>query len=270
MQKNSNTLLFGVIFKLLILLVVAKVLTLALLWFLPMQGIVYKEQKNFQPPFYRYTSKAMFQETSLQTNPSQNVQNSNSSVSITNMILKALYGNEEHGVVVVATKSNPKESQIIGIGEAFMGYKLIGISLNNASFEKGGVKFILEMQKSDMKYQPILENKKTFIANMPVSISKNDINNYAQNPKQIWKDIAISEVKTDGKITGFKVTRINPKSRFAELGLEKDDIIIKANNIALTSYQEAINIYQKIDTLESVQITFLRNNQEQEIVYEIH
>jgi type II secretion system protein C len=186
------------------------------------------------------------------------------------MILKALYGNEEHGVVVVATKSNPKESQIIGIGEAFMGYKLIGISLNNASFEKGGVKFILEMQKSDMKYQPILENKKTFIANMPVSISKNDINNYAQNPKQIWKDIAISEVKTDGKITGFKVTRINPKSRFAELGLEKDDIIIKANNIALTSYQEAINIYQKIDTLESVQITFLRNNQEQEIVYEIH
>lgn len=268
MQKNSNAPLYGVLFKLLILLALAKALSLALLWFLPAQGVLYSETKNFQPPFYRYTSKAMLQEALLKPNDTQ--QANSQSVNITNMILKGLYGNSTKGMVIIATKSDPKKSEIIAIGEVFMGYKLIDIQLQSARFEKAGTLYVLEMQQSQMKNQPAITKPKTFAPNEPVGVTKTDIARYAQNPNQIWKEIAINEVKIDGKIAGFRVTRIEPNSPFASLGLQKNDVIIKANNVALTSYQDAINIYQKIDTLESVQITFLRNNQEQEIVYEIH
>ncbi len=56
----------------------------------------------------------------------------------------------------------------------------------------------------------------------------------------------------------------------ARLGIQKGDIIIKANNIELKSYKDALNLYGKINDLDTIQIVILRNNQEKEIVYDIN
>jgi type II secretory pathway component PulC len=56
----------------------------------------------------------------------------------------------------------------------------------------------------------------------------------------------------------------------ATLGLREGDVIIKANNIELKSYKDAIDIYNGLDQLDAVQIVVLRENQEVELVYEIH
>ena len=88
--------------------------------------------------------------------------------------------------------------------------------------------------------------------------------------EQLWKDIAISEVKKGKKIEGFKVTRINKDSKMALLGLQKGDLIVKVNNIALKSYKAAMDIYAKIDKMTTIQIVVIRNNQEKELIYEIN
>jgi len=66
------------------------------------------------------------------------------------------------------------------------------------------------------------------------------------------------------------VTRIKANTPFAQLGLRKGDIIIKANNKNMTSYKDAIAIYKGIDKLEALELVVLRNNQETEINYEIY
>jgi type II secretion system protein C len=102
------------------------------------------------------------------------------------------------------------------------------------------------------------------------TVNKKDISYFATNPREIWKNISIKEVYNGKKIDGFKVMWIKPGSKFAQLGLKKGDIIIKANNKRLTSYKDAIDIYTNISRLKEVQITVLRDNDEKEFIYEIN
>ena len=271
MQKISKISLFRSLFKLLVFVLVAKLLSLILLWFLPHEGVSYQESENYQPPYVRYSFESMLSYAKEQKQ-STTQSGSQAGISITNMILKGLYGKGESGVVVIALKASPKKSEVIGVGESFNGFKLVGIELESAVFEKGAQKYILEMEyegkKSVRSYSKTKQTPSVDISK-PVGVAKNDINFYAKNPKEIWKQIAIQERKEKGKIVGFEVKRIAPNSPFEKLGLQKGDLITKANNVQLTSYKDAIAIYEKIDTLESVQIVFMRNNQEMEIVYEV-
>ena len=47
------------------------------------------------------------------------------------------------------------------------------------------------------------------------------------------------------------MTRIKPNSKMAQLGLKKGDIMIRANNIKLTSFNDAIKLYKKIDKIDN-------------------
>ncbi|MDQ7068989.1 MAG: PDZ domain-containing protein [Sulfurimonas sp.] len=71
-------------------------------------------------------------------------------------------------------------------------------------------------------------------------------------------------------MVGFKVNRIKANSKMATLGLQKGDVITKANNIELKSFKDALDLYKKIDKIETISLVILRNNQEREIIYDIH
>lgn len=274
MSKRSDSLYMKILWRLLILLLTAKAATLGVLYFLPGEGVEERIAPNYNPPYERISFNMMLEAAAAKEQPAQNAQtNAASGINIANMILKGLYGKGAKGFVVVAMKSNPKESSVIGIGENYKGYELKSIEIDHALLSKGGSDFILRLQEGDSKTatKAALSQKAPSVnIDVPVGVKKDDIAFYAKNPNQIWKEISIVEVKENNQIKGFRVTRIDPQSRFAQLGLEKNDVIIKANNVELKSYRDAIDIYGQIDKLQSVQIVFLRDNQEKEIVYDIY
>ena len=266
MIKLSNSALLTVFTKLLVLLVVAKAISLALLAYLPSDGVELAETKSYQPKYQRVDFRNMIQNG---TKVSKTVSDTSSSVSITNMVLKGLYGKANSGFVIVALKSSPKATSIIEVGEIFSGFTLKSIAPMSAIFTKNSKEYILELEK--LKSSSSVTRVSSEEDNgEPKSVQKSDITFYEKNPKQIWKDISIKEVKNGTKIAGFKVTRISKNSTLAGLGLKKGDIIIKANNIELKSYKDVMDIYSKIGTLDTIQIVVMRNNQEKELVYEIH
>jgi general secretion pathway protein C len=128
----------------------------------------------------------------------------------------------------------------------------------------------LESKQNSSKYVSKVQTRNANALEDEYSVSKNDIRYYSQHPTQIWRDIAISEIKKNGKIAGFRVNRIRPNSKMATIGLEVGDVIVKANNVELKSYRDAIKLYNEIDTIDVLELTVIRNNQEKEIVYEIH
>ncbi len=270
MIKLSNSKFILIFTKLLILLVVAKGISLGLWWYLPSEGIELEVKENYQPKYQRVNFKNMIIQT--KNKKRTKVQKTDSGINITNMILKGLYGTETKGFVIVAMKSTPKKTSIIEVGESYEGYELKSIYSRSAKFHKNGSDFILSLEEIK-KNSAITKVKKRAVrmdTEFPESVSRNDIAYYAKNPKQIWKDISIVEVKENNKIKGFKVTKIASNSKFAKLGLLRGDIIVKANNVKLNSYREALQIYNKIDKLDTIQIVVMRNNQEVELVYEIH
>ena len=274
MLKLSNSALVGVFTKLLVLLVVAKAISLSIWSLLPSDGVELSQKESYQPKYQRVDFKNMLQTAKIKTQNTDESKSSSVSISITNMILKGLYGTSTRGYAIVALKSSAKKTSIVGVGEEFSGFVLKSIKPSSVIFTKSNTEYTLALAKPKANKSFIKKvNKKENSASSSVSskdVSRTDIAFYSKNPKQLWKDIAIKEVKNGKKIEGFKVTRINKDSKMATLGLRKGDLIIKVNNVALKSYKAAMDIYAKIDKIDTIQIVVMRNNEEKELVYEIN
>ena len=271
MIKLFNSTFISVFTKLLLLLVIAKALSLSLWWYLPSDGVELYIKENYQPKYQRVNFKNMIKVKVKEIIKPKKIE-VDSGISITSMILKGLYGKKDKGFIIVAMKSSPRKTTMVGVGEEYQGYTLKAIFSKSATLHKNGSDFILSLEilKNSSAITRVRKRASAIDVETPSSVSRSDIAYYAKNPKQIWRDISIREVKKGKKIQGFKVTRINPNSRFASLGLQRGDLIVKANNIKLQSYREALQIYKNIDKLDTIQIVVMRNNQEVELVYEIN
>ena len=267
MIKISNSWLLQMLTKLLILLVIAKAISLSLLWYLPSDTVELSLKQNYHPKYQRVDFNNMLEKTNKHIAPQ--VINTSSSISITSMLLKGLYGTSTKGYAIVSMKATPKKTSIISIDEKYQSYTLKSIAAQHVIFEKAGKNYVLNLDKSVNNSI----NIKTLSDSTELTshvVSRSDISFFAKNPKQIWKDISIVEVKNGSKISGFKVTRINSNSKFASLGIKRGDLIIRVNNITLESYKDAIEVYKNISKLTTIQIVVIRDNQEKELIYEIN
>ena len=276
MQKPSNIKLLAIVTKLLILLLVAKIIALGVWWYLPSDGVELNASKSYLVKYHRVDFRDMLGRAKVQSasSPQEKQDRAASpSYSINSLVLKGLYGNRINGFAIVAEKISTKKTTIVAVGEIYQGYKLKEIELDHVIFTKLGKDYLLKLEKSSKQdFSHSLKRIHSENANDESEhrVSKKDINFYSKNPNQIWKDIAIAPVKRNGKIEGFKINRIKRGSKMDMLGLKKGDVIIEANNIKLSSFKDAINLYKNINKIDTIALTVLRNNQEKEIIYEIH
>jgi type II secretion system protein C len=229
-------------------------------------------QENYQPQYRRVDFKNMLQDSNTRQERGSVQSVFSGTASISSMILKGLFGNKDKGFVIIAMRSQPKKTNIVSVGQVFKGYTLKSITLTGSIFEKNGKEYVLYLKKPDRTSKQYIEHiKDTAIQpDTPIDVTRTDISHYIKNPKAIWDEISIVEVKDGKKIKGFKVTRIKKMSKMAALGLQVGDLIIKANNVRFVSYADVMNIYKHIDKLDALQLVVIRNNQEVELVYEIN
>jgi type II secretion system protein C len=193
--------------------------------------------------------------------------------------LQAIFskGNDD-GIIVIEEKSTSK-THMLKKGDGFKEFILTRIENIYAIFSKDGkdYKFHIDREGEELEYEIINKvNKRTSeweekvkVTGSSVKVTRKYLNSYVKNIDKVWKNIAIREVMTDGKISGFKVTKVNSKSVFAVLGLKKNDIIKKVNNKSLTNYNEAFKIYNNIDKINYFNILIIRDNKEMELSYDI-
>ncbi|MDQ7042687.1 MAG: hypothetical protein Q9M34_04065 [Sulfurimonas sp.] len=273
MQNLSNAKLLSTITKLLILLLIAKIIGILVWWYLPSEGVELHAKKSYGAQYQRVDFKNMLVKSKVkEAQKSQEV--TTSAYSINSLVLKGLYGSRFNGFAIVAKKATPKKTSIISVGEVYAGYRLKEIELKQVIFTKASKEYVLALEDTRAKKltKAVTRAKKNIAtdSNTQKSVSKEDIRAYSANPSKIWKDIAIAPLKKGGKIVGFKVNRIKANSKMATLGLQEGDVIIKANNIELKSFKDALDLYKKIDKIETISLVILRNNQEREIIYDIH
>jgi general secretion pathway protein C len=272
MKRVSNSALLSVFTRLLILLLAAKVISFAFWWYLPHESVELILQENYQPQYRRVDFKNMIQDSYTRDKKGAGQSISSGTASISSMILKGLFGNKDKGFVIIAMRSAPKKTSIVSVGEVFKGYTLKEITLTGSIFEKNGKDYVLYLKKPDNKTGQYIQNvgRTERASDAPIDVTRSDISHYIKNPKEIWNEISIVEIKDGKKIKGFKVTKLKEMSKLASLGLKVGDLIIKANNVKFVSYADVLNIYKHIDKLDALQLVVIRNNQEVELVYEIN
>lgn len=193
---------------------------------------------------------------------------------ISNISLQMIYQEEQNNGWIVISENSSKKSIILGVGESFKNFVLKNIFEKYVIFSKQGKEYKLNLSKEDT--QSLYKENKENTADTTIQkvdnqyyLSRGLLNSYTKDSNKIWKEIAIREVKKDGKIDGFKILGLKRKSVFEKLGLKKNDIIKSVNNIPLKSYADAFSIYKKMNKVQNMKFVLLRDNKEVELEYEI-
>ncbi len=275
MRQLINSKTMNLVAFVLSMIVLAKLVGLVVLYFLPKSGIELVPLQGNNLKYRSYRVSQLFDlnsntPTPIKLNPIKNA------LKIDNLILHAIYGDNSKGFIVFAEKSSLDKNHIIALNQSYKGYKLIRIRQASAILEKGGKNYEIVF-KDEPNRIPIQErvsapkSAEKYLGNTDVlrAVRKKDVMHYAKNFNEIWKNIAIKEVKRNGKIDGFKVMSVKRSSIFAQLGLLKGDIIMSVNNQELKSYADAFKVYDNINDYDSLKLVIIRNKQKKELEYEV-
>lgn len=253
---------------------IAYILASAIYVYLPKSGVEYiqDETKTLEyrkyDGFYNQVTKKEVKKAQKKTAKKQET--------LDKYILKAIYSTTKNGGWITIENKRGNKSYILSQYDELDGYILTKLYKNYVIFEKSAKEYKLEIKSKNknLKYQVErkLDNNQSesvIVENDTVTVKREYLNSYVNDIEKVWKNIAINEIRKNGKIDGFKVGFVNKNSVFGKLGLKKGDIIKSINNNVLSSYADAFKVYNNINTTKYLNIEILRNNEMMELNYEI-
>ncbi|NWF66099.1 MAG: PDZ domain-containing protein [Campylobacterales bacterium] len=272
MNQIFNKPTINFLITILTFILIAKILSVGMLYFLPKSGVEKSLAQSSDLPYNQYKVSQIFDLKVSQVSTQEIKQED--LLKIDNLILKALYSAGSNSFVVICETTSQNKSEFLKINDTYKGFKLLEIKEKDAIFDKDGKKYSLTFKE---------EKSSTKVAqsvSLPIDtqvstngavrvVGKREIQKYRENFNSIWDNIAIKEIVNNGVIEGFKVLSIKSDSIFNQLGLKANDVIKAVNNKEIKNYSDAFKIYNNIDNMESLKLTIIRDNQVKELEYEV-
>jgi len=91
---------------------------------------------------------------------------------------------------------------------------------------------------------------------------------YKTDPQQLFKELRITPVTRDGKITGYRFSHKDPEF-MQEIGLTRQDIITAVNGVSVSDSGKLFGMMKDADQLGELNLTILRNGQPQDLFIRI-
>jgi len=194
---------------------------------------------------------------------------------INEILLKAIFIDKERKIIILMLKKKGSEAMILNEKDLYEGFVIEKINKNDVLLSKNNKLYSIYFLQNELvtKKELYINNKEeTFdYSNDGIKqLSKNDINYYKKNPKEIFKEIKINDYKENGKLIGFKVHKVKKNGVFFKLGLKKNDIIVEINGKKMNSYKNALKIYHDIKKIDRIEMLIKRNNSYENLEYELY
>lgn len=251
----------------------AYIITTILFLFLPKSGVDFTEESTSTLKYKKYSG--FYSRVKVSTPKIDKKIKKKNIQTLSKYQLKAVYSTTSNGGWASVEEKSSSKSTIIEQYEKFNGYTLTKLYKNYVIFEKNLKEFKLELPlDKEINYEIKRKTVSNVIENVVVNednikVKRDYLNSYVNDIEKVWNNIAISDIRKNGKIDGFKINSVNKDSVFGKLGLRKNDIIKSINNQVITSYADAFKIYNEINNLDYLNIEVLRNNEIVELNYEI-
>ena len=200
--------------------------------------------------------------------------------------LVAIYSTGKRAIVTLVRGSKSFVLSNDPDGGEVEGYRLKEVTATTARFQKGEETTLLRLYEKKLPASaasnairvsaPAPEKSKAKKADPPIiddgdtkRIDRALIREYTQNPEKIWKNIGLYEVKSDGKLEGFKVRFVRRGTPFEKLGLKRGDIIKAINGEPIVDYATPMRMLKSADTIDDLSLIIERNHEGQELKYEV-
>ncbi|PHR54594.1 MAG: hypothetical protein COA44_12595 [Arcobacter sp.] len=266
MSINFNRLFFiRYLIRFLIMVFLAKLVSLVLWYFLPKFGVDSNSKTEFVMPYMRYS----IDNYRLKASEIKAADRANA-LSIDSIILKAIYLMGSDSLIVVAPKNNKIKSKTLAIGELFEGYKLKKVFADYVVFERNYKQYRLYISKPKVDSRWKNVTKVGFAEEEVRRIPASEVKKAISNPTNVWKNIGLREHFTRGKQDGFKVSFVRKGTMFESLGLKVGDIIVGINNKELKNNAQAFSAYQELKNAKALKLSIIRGKTPMELEYEIY
>ncbi|MGF1750940.1 type II secretion system protein GspC [Vibrio cionasavignyae] len=179
--------------------------------------------------------------------------------------------NPDRSLAVVANRG---KQGTYGIGEQIEGTRatiaavlIDRIIISNSGRDETVMLEGIEYKKLDLK-QPAPAAASNVVGNNPrdneekLAAIRSTI---TQDPQQIFQYVRLSQVKRDGKISGYRVSPGRDAELFNAVGLQNGDIAVALNGADLTDPAAMGQIYQSISDLTELNLTVERDGQQHDI-----
>lgn len=252
--------------RFLIMVFIAKLISLGIWFYLPKEGINASSKADFVMPYMRYS----IDDFRLKASEIKTTEQMSNALSIDSIALKAIYLMGSESFIVVAPKNNKVKSKTISVGDVFEGYKLKTVYVDYVVFERNYKQYRLYITKP--KIDTRWKNVQAPVDNIEEvrRIPSAEVQKAISNPTNIWKNIGLKPYMTAGKPDGFKVTFVKKGTIFEALGLKVGDTIQGINNKELKNNAQAFSAYQELKSAKALKVSILRGTTQMELEYEIY
>ncbi len=194
-------------------------------------------------------------------------------------IIVILNDDSKNRVIIMDNRTNKETSY--RVGDMIEDAQIIRIFSNKVILMRSnGQQEVLYLREKDAKMDPSYVNsggnwQEVITSTAPGTFTVNTAD-FVSRVQSLGQFIDILEVTTAykaGESVGCRIHSTGPGSLGSALGLQKDDLIVKVNDITVTSTQNRLAIYNQIMTLKTndvIHVTLIRNGQEIVLNYILH
>ncbi len=276
MNQKSTNYLYNFALYILLPFAIAKLLwSVAGLFFLDKDALASQKEGDF---LYHYninlakniigTSKVVTQTAQVETHNR-----------VDDIRLKGTYASDEESFIVIEDNLG---TTFLYLTEKYVGYKLIEVYDERAVLEKNGVKYDIVLEDSEQDSPQNGSNKsssssqkqesesKEFIPGEPVTLTRNELDDYVKNPNKIWKNIRIQELRRDGTLNGFRVNYVKKGSFFERAGLKSGDVIKGIDGKEIKSLADVMKYYSNVDSMDGLSLSVARGEEELDLEFNVN
>ena len=114
-------------------------------------------------------------------------------------------------------------------------------------------------QKEQKKASQDNKNEKSSANHIKKVISREEVLRVIKgNTAEIYKNAAFGPWVKDGRIQGYKITRVSRRHIFYKLGARNGDIIKKVNEHSLSNVDRLFDIWKSLPSANNVKVEILR------------
>lgn len=156
---------------------------------------------------------------------------------------------------------------IVGIGREYIYFRYQGKRLR---LEAGqNTQEVIEKHNAELTKEQSLQVNPAEAEVITKVVSREEVNKtILGNPTQIYVGASFGPTIQDGKITGYKIHKVNPDHVFYKLGARPGDIIRKVNDYPLSDTDRMFELWKSIKDMPRVKIEVEREGKI--YIYDFH
>jgi len=147
---------------------------------------------------------------------------------------------------------------LLELGDDIQGCDLLRVLQDSAKLKCNEKEYILYLRSSvgdillQAEYEKSLENRET------ITLSKTEVADYVKEKQRLVSEIGFLPLLEDEQVVGFTLSKIQPDSKAASLGLYNGDVIKVVNDVS-ASDPEFLQTVQELSDVPEVTIQVDRN-----------